>query len=152
MTEFYYQRHVEREILSALLDGELPSSERRYVHEHLQDCSACREAADELSAIQGMIGELPRLVAPEAFVSDALEPRSGARVIVGRAVQGRLRWALVGLAASALAVTLSGLFAPPQAAEPPVDAFVARHVIVHDGTASGGQVLFGVTGSASNGR
>lgn len=152
MTEFYYQRHVEREILSALLDGELPASERRYVHDHLQDCSACREAAEELGQIQGMIGGLPRLVAPEAFVSGALEPLSGVRVVADRAVRGRTRWVLVGAVASALAVTLSGLFAPPRAAEPPVDTFVARHVSMHDGTASGGQVLFGVTGSASNER
>ena len=77
----FYMRHVEREILSALVDGELTVEERRFVHEHLQQCDPCREAAEEFAHIHGLVGELPQLVAPESFVSDALRPRQVSRVV-----------------------------------------------------------------------
>jgi anti-sigma factor RsiW len=134
MSDYYYQHHVEREILSALLDGELDSEQRRYVHEHLRECDACREAAEEFGAIKGMVTELPRLVAPEAFVSGALAPARTSRV----------RWVVGAIVAAAIAITLGGLFAPEPASEPPVDVFVARHVSVHDGANAGGDVLFAV--------
>lgn len=147
MSDYYYQHHVEREILSALLDGELDAEQRRYVHEHLRDCDACREAAEEFGAIKGMVTELPRLVAPEAFVSRAMTPsRSRARRLAASALRGRRRWIVGGLAAAAAAITIGGLFAPQPANEPPVDVFVARHVSVHDGSEAGGDVLIAVNG------
>lgn len=148
MSDYYYRRHVEREILSALLDGELDAEERRYVHEHLRECQGCREAAEEFGAVKGMIVELPRLVAPEAFVSRALTPRrtSRRRALVSAAMRGRRRWIVGGIAAAATAVTIGGLFVPEPAAEPPVDVFVARHVSVNDAVDAGGQVLFAVQG------
>jgi anti-sigma factor RsiW len=142
----FYMHHVEREILSALTDGELGPEERRYVHDHLQQCEACREAAEEFAQIHGLVGELPKLIAPESFVSAALRPRE--RTLTGAvgawAVRGRGRWFLAGIAATATAVTLAGLAAPAPATEPPVDQFIARHVSVHSGAESGGQVLFAV--------
>ena len=144
----FYMRHVEREILSALVDGELTVDERRFVHEHLQQCDPCREAAEEFAHIHGLVGELPRLVAPESFVSDALRPRHVSRVVSVTTwpARGRRRWAFVGAAAAGIAITLAGLAAPPPAAEPPVDRFIARHVSVHAGVEAGGQVLFAVNG------
>lgn len=143
----YYQRHVEREILSALLDGELSAEERRFVHEHLRECEPCRETAEEFGAIKGLVGDLPRLVAPAAFVSRALEPeaRRPAGGVASRVLRGRRRWIVGAVAAAAAAVTVSGLFAPEPATEPPVDVFVARHVSVHD-QGAGGDVLFAVNG------
>ena len=134
--------HVEREILSALTDGELGPSERRYVHEHLQQCEACREAAEEFAHIHGLVGELPRLVAPESFVSEALRPRTRSRL--SWAWSGRRRWVVCGLAAAAVGVTLAGLVVPEPSSEPPVDELIARHVSVHTGADSSGQVLFAV--------
>lgn len=144
----FYMRHVEREILSALIDGELTPEERRFVHDHLQQCSACREASEEFAHITGLVGDLPLLVAPEAFVSAALQPRerSRARSVVAWPLGGRRRWFFAGGAAAAIAVTLAGLAAPPPARQPPVDQFIARHVSVHSGVDSGGQVLFAVNG------
>ena len=141
-------RHVEREILSALVDGELTPEERRFVHEHLQQCDGCREAADEFMHIHGLVGDLPRLVAPESFVSQALRPPQRSRVVSVTTwpARGRRRWALAGAAAAGIAVTLAGLAAPPPADEPPVDRFIARHVSVHAGVEAGGQVLFAVNG------
>lgn len=148
MSDYYYRRHVEREILSALLDGELDAEQRRYVHDHLRECAPCREAAEEFGAIKGVVSELPRLVAPEDFVSRALEPRrtSSPRSLLHSAVRGRRGWVLGGLAATALAVSLSGLVAPEEETTPPVDVLVARHVSVNDGVDAVGQVLFAVPG------
>ena len=147
MTEYFYQHHVEREILSALLDGELDPSERRFVHEHLQQCDACRELADELGAVKGVVGDLPRLVAPEAFVSTALERRPpAARRFASAAVRGRRRWILGGAALAAIGITLAGLVTPPPESAPPVDVYVARHISVSNGVDGGSEVLFAVQG------
>jgi len=147
VTEYYYQRHVEREILSALLDGELDATERKFVHDHLQECDACREAAVEFGAVKGIVGELPRLVAPEAFVTGALGRRqSRTRSAAAAAVRGRRRWVIAGVLATALGVTLGGLVAPHPSMQPPIDIYVARHISVSDGVDDGGQVLFAVHG------
>ena len=147
MTEYYYQRHVEREILSALLDGELDVAERKFVHDHLQECDACREAAVEFGAVKGIMGNLPRLVAPEAFVSGALvRRRSRARDTAAVVVRGKRRWVIGAAAAAAVAITLGGLVTPRPSSRPPIDLYVARHISVSDGVDDGGQVLFAVHG------
>ena len=143
---FYIGPHVEREILSAMIDGELDPGERRYVHEHLRDCAACREAAEEFSHIHGIVGELPRLVAPAAFVSDAIQAptRSAQASVASRLLSGRRKWVVAGSAFVAAAVTLAGLVVPPVQQEPPVDAFIERHVSVHTGVEPGAHVLIAV--------
>ncbi len=143
MTNFFYYggRHVEREILSALIDGELSPNERRLVHEHLQECADCREAADEFGHIHGMVGDLPRLIAPEAFVSKALRPP---KTLSSKMFGGKRKFVAGGLAASALAITVAGFFIPQRAETPPVSVFFERQVSLHSGEESGGQVLFAV--------
>ncbi|MEX0874359.1 MAG: zf-HC2 domain-containing protein [Actinomycetota bacterium] len=144
----FYPRHVEREILSALIDGELDPSQRREVYEHLQECAACRETVEEFSNIHGLVGDLPRLIAPEAFVSEALRPRDPSRVQAATSTifGGRRKWIAAGMAAAGFAITIGGLAAPAPANEPPVDVFIERHVTVHAGVETGGQVLFAVNG------
>lgn len=144
----FYMHHVEREILSALIDGELDPEERRFVYEHLQQCEACREALDEFGHLHGLVGELPKLIAPEAFVSAALLPRerSPARAVADVALAGKRGWAALVAVLTAIAVTLAGLVAPQSGAEPPVDQLIARHVSVHSGVEAGGHVLFAVNG------
>lgn len=139
-------RHVEREILSALIDGELAPDERRLVHEHLQTCEQCREILDEFSHIHGLVGELPRLVAPESFVSEVLEPPRVAvhRAAAARALSGRRRWVIGGAVGAAIAITLAGLVTPAPAEPVPVGAFVERHVGVHSGVEPGAQLVFTV--------
>jgi anti-sigma factor RsiW len=145
---FYMKRHVEREILSALIDGELEPAERRMVHEHLQSCEECREIVDEFGQIHGLVGELPRLVAPESFVSDALVPPRVPvhRAAAAKAFSGRRRWVVGGIVTVAAATTIAGLFTPSPAEPVPVTAFVERHVSVHSGVEPGAQVLFTVSG------
>jgi anti-sigma factor RsiW len=137
---FYMSRHVEREILSALIDGELPADERRLVHEHLQSCPACREAVEEFTQIHGMVGELPRLIAPAAFVSDV------AQQVASAALSGRRRWVALGVATTALGISLAGLATAPRADETPVNAFIERHVSTHVDVEPGAQVLIAVNG------
>ncbi len=145
---FYMKRHVEREILSALIDGELDPAERRMVHDHLQTCEECREIVEEFGQIHGLVGELPRLVAPSAFVSEVLEPPRVPvhRAAVEKALSGRRRWVVGGVVAAAIATTLAGLVTPAPADPLPVDAFVQQHVTFHSGVEPGAQVLFTVDG------
>jgi len=149
MSGFYMSRHVEREILSALIDGELSVDERRMVHEHLQSCPACRETVEEFTQIHGLVGELPRLIAPEAFVSDVVERplrRPVAKQVAAAALRGRRRWVALGVAATGLGISLAGLATPPQANETPVNAFIERHVSTHVGVEPGAQMLIAVDG------
>jgi anti-sigma factor RsiW len=145
---FYMKRHVEREILSALVDGELAADERRFVHEHLQTCAECREIVEEFGHIHGLVENLPRLVAPESFVTEALEPPRVPvhRAAAARALSGRRRWIVGGAIAVAIATTLAGLVVPQPADQVPVGAFVERHVSVHSGVEPGAQVIFTVHG------
>jgi anti-sigma factor RsiW len=149
MSGFYMSRHVEREILSALIDGELTADERRMVHEHLQECAACRETVEEFTQIHGLVGELPRLVAPESFVTEVVERprrRPAPTRIASAALSGRRRWVALGAAATVLGISLAGLFVSPPADEAPVSAFIERHVSTHGGVEPGAQVLFAVNG------
>ncbi len=144
----FYPRHVEREILSALIDGELDAAQRREVHDHLQECAPCREAMDEFSHIHGLVGELPRLIAPESFVSVALRPREsrGLRTATTALLAGRRKWVAASIAVAALGITFGGLATPAPAAQAPVGAFIDRHVSVHSGVETAGHVLFAVNG------
>jgi anti-sigma factor RsiW len=138
-------RHVEREILSALVDGELGPDERRYVHDHLQTCADCREVSEAFGVVQGLLSDLPRIVAPESFVSDVLRaPQAGPAKAVRRAMRGPRGWVAAGAAAASIAVTLAGLVTKPPADQAPIGAFVSRHVSVSSGNSVGGQVLFAV--------
>ena len=144
----FYPRHVEREILSALIDGELDAAQRREVHDHLQACAPCREAMEEFTQIHGLVGELPRLIAPESFVSVALRPPESSRMRTASTalLSGRRKWVAAGIAAAALGITFGGLATPAPAAQPPVGAFIDRHVSVHSGVETAGHVLFAVNG------
>ena len=149
MTGFYMSRHVEREILSALIDGELSADERRMVHEHLQTCADCRETVEEFTQIHGLVGELPRLIAPAAFITEVVEHpvrRPVTQHVVTVALSGRRRWVALGVAATALGISLAGLATSPPAEEAPVNAFIERHVSTHVGVESGAQVLIAVNG------
>lgn len=59
--------HRVGQLLSAYLDGELPSSDAAAVQEHLMDCSACRDAYAGLRAAKGLLGALPVAEPPAEF-------------------------------------------------------------------------------------
>ncbi|HVL80688.1 MAG TPA: zf-HC2 domain-containing protein [Actinomycetota bacterium] len=132
--------HIRSEVMSAIVDGESTAEERRTADVHLQGCAECRRALSELSSVRDLVSALPRLEAPEEVVQAALRP--------GRVRLLSPRRRLVALAAAAaVVVSLAGVVRPPEPeAEPPVDAFVARHVGVSAGNQSAGEVLFAVPG------
>jgi hypothetical protein len=68
--------------LSEWLDGELDLPAIRAVESHLERCPACARQAGELRAACALLGDLPRLLAPEsvaARVLDRLEIEGGSR-------------------------------------------------------------------------
>ncbi len=65
--------HRAGQLLSAYLDGELPSPEAAAVQEHMLDCQACREAYAGLRATKGLLGRLPLAEPPAEFWSAVRE-------------------------------------------------------------------------------
>lgn len=131
--------HIPREVLSSLVDGECGVADRREAHEHLQTCPDCRRCMKEFTAVQSMVADLPPLVAPRSVVEAALVQSTRTVISVRR------KLVLAATAAAAL-ITLGGLAAPAERDQPPVDAFVSRHVSVNAGNMGSGEVLFAVTG------
>lgn len=147
MTGRRFSPHVEREVLSALMDGEVSPSDRRWIHDHLQECELCMQVADEFSSLRGIVTDLPRLVAPEELVAEVMEePGRGPRGMARRLFRGPRKYVAAAVAAVVVGVSAAGVAAPPDVDPPAVDTFVARHVGVNAGRASGGEVLFAVRG------
>ena len=138
--------HLDPDLLSALVDGEVGVEERRDAHAHLQECASCRQTLESYGAVRRMVADLPRLAAPESIVAAALAPETGAAAFVRRTFRGPRRYVAAGLAAAALAVTVAGVAVPADEQRAPVDVFVARHAGVSAGNSVSGQVIFAVTG------
>ena len=65
--------HRAGQLLSAYLDGELPSPEAAAVQEHMLDCPACREAYAGLRTTKGLLGGLHLAEPPAEFWSAVRE-------------------------------------------------------------------------------
>lgn len=94
------------ELISAYLDGELGSVERRKLHDHLADCARCVAELEEMQAVRTAVRSLPVLDLPEGIV-----PEADADVIPIH----RNRGILVGAAAAvvALVIAVAALVTPP---------------------------------------
>jgi anti-sigma factor RsiW len=79
--------HRAGQLLSAYLDGELPSPDAAAVQEHLMDCSACRDAYADLRATKGLLGALPVAEPPAEFWTTV-------RAIGARRESAPVRWRL----------------------------------------------------------
>lgn len=142
-----FSPHVEREVLSALIDGELSPVDRRWIHDHLQECELCMQVAEEFSSLRGIVTDLPRLVAPEGLVAEVMEePGRRPRAMARRLLRGPRKYVAAAVVAVVVGVSAAGVAVPPDADPPPVDTLVDRHVGVNAGRASGGEVLFAVRG------
>ena len=93
------------EMLSALLDGELPDTERARVEAHVAECAACAAHLRELGALDAFARDAAPLVAPPGY-HEGLPARLRPRLRDGRApaVHRSRPWLWPVAAAVALAV------------------------------------------------
>jgi len=92
-----------RESLMALLDNELPESERHNVMLHLQECHECRTEYEELRNLVGQLNTL-RFPAPKPeFWDDYYQG-------VCERMQRSARWGIWGAAAVGLLILANVLF------------------------------------------
>lgn len=113
------------DLLSALLDGELPRSAEEAARAHLAACPSCRSEMEDVRAAQTWLRALPVAEPPFGFLERlVLEPPAD----LGR--RQPPRWVSVAAvaASAAAAVGLLGLAPPRQApVSPSVDRLVEAH-------------------------
>ncbi len=115
------------DLLSGLLDGELPAADAAAAHQHLVVCPACSREYDDVRTVRSWVRALPPAEPPAGFYEHILrdEPSRG-RPVFGAP---SLRRKVMGFAASAAAaVALVSLAAPRQS---PVSPSVNRMVEAH---------------------
>lgn len=61
-----------RENLSPCIDGELPPEMVVVIEAHLKDCPECRELANELKAVSGLLRSLPHRKAPDGLADEII--------------------------------------------------------------------------------
>jgi anti-sigma factor RsiW len=64
--------HIDDELLSALVDGQLSPDEMTRVQAHLETCPACRERSDDFRSVSQLLRGLPEVELPRDF---SLGPR-----------------------------------------------------------------------------
>jgi negative regulator of sigma E activity len=141
-----------RELLDALLDGELDADEEREVRAWLADDPTGRAELDELTRVRAQLRELPAVDPPVGFfermlLEGSIEPKAPAAVAVSRDATGdgpavvhplaprraarRRRayagFAGVGVAAAAALILVLGITPVTDRIVPPVNAFAERH-------------------------
>lgn len=89
-------------LLDDYVDGQLASSVRDEVEEHLADCSSCRRLSDELGSLQRATRALPRGIAPERDLLPGIREGIGRDAHRGGGSTW-MRWAAV--AASVIVLT-----------------------------------------------
>lgn len=93
---------VDKELLSALLDGELNDAERDAALTHLGECADCRAYFAELTALHDALGDMDEIDVPDGFAEGVM-----ARLRKGKARKTRRVWrGWAALAACAAAVVL----------------------------------------------
>lgn len=144
-----------RDLLSALLDGELDAVEEREVRDLLDRSALARDELAGLSRVRLLVRDLDDVEPPVGFL-DTVTPASAATPASvsprGAGTGGgftdlgearaqrarRRRWPLItgaAVAAAAAIVLLLGLTPVTDKVVPPVEAYAARHASMADGTA-----------------
>ena len=126
-TGFGGQAHLD-DVLSALLDGELPRAQEEAARAHLAACPAC---AEELAAVQQArtwLRGLPPVDAPFGFYERMLLYGPGRVAAFTARPSLRRRAGLAALGAAAAAVTVLGVGSPsPRPVSPAVPRLVEAH-------------------------
>lgn len=125
--------------LSAYLDGELGTAERRAVDAHLRTCPICRRDLADLERVKTLVGALPEVEPPAglfATVRTRLERPAPVLSPLGDWLRTAFRRPAVAAAAAALAVLLialpmaKGRIDRLQAANVGVDVYVREHALL----------------------
>jgi anti-sigma factor RsiW len=124
------------DVLSGLLDGELPALQREAAQAHLLGCPACADELRSVAQARDWVRALPPVEPPFGFYERTL--RDGRRAPFGVAPSLRRRAGLAALGAAAAAVTVLGVGSPRQS---PVSPAVPRLVEAHATSASVGADL-----------
>jgi hypothetical protein len=61
------------EAITAEWEGALPGWERKYFHEHGENCAACRRYLEGFGRTVELLGELPAEPAPEPLRADLID-------------------------------------------------------------------------------
>jgi anti-sigma factor RsiW len=116
-----------RGLIHRLLDGELMDVVRREeLEDHLASCTACREARQELGAVQDALRDLPEFPMPDMALQEVWKrtTRSGPATESGRG-KARSYWR-PAVAAAALALALWAAWSAGEVRSKPTPAEVAR--------------------------
>lgn len=115
------QAHINVELLSAFLDGQVSQAEHALIEGHLNRCDLCRDELESLRRTVALMQALPRVRVPHAFTLSEPMVR-GRKPAVGVSWLGGLARGLGAVAAVALLVVLaSTLLRQPMAVPlPPV--------------------------------
>lgn len=108
-----------REMISALIDGELDDAEAAAVRELIDRSPDARKEFDDLGQVRSMLRDLPAVDPPFGFYERMLRP-----------ARARRTWPRVGAAiasAAAAIVVIVGITPATDSIVPPVQAFAARH-------------------------
>ncbi len=105
-----------KELLSALLDGELSEAERETALAHLDACEDCRAYFAELNAMRAALEELDEYDAPEGFAEGVMERvrKEGAKKVPDRREPVRSRrprraWGALAACAAVVVLAISAL-------------------------------------------
>ena len=111
-----------KEMLSALLDGELHGAEREAALAHMDGCADCRAYFAELTALRSALGDLEKIDAPEDFAAGVMtrlraedahsRPRAGSAPKTRKIPPARRGYAAL---AACAAVVLLAVYALPNA-------------------------------------
>lgn len=127
------------DVLSALLDGELPAAQEAQARAHLTTCAGCTHELQAVSQARTWVRALPLVDPPfgfyERMLLDRAQPIAAA---FGTRASIRRRAGLAAIGAAAAAVTVLGVGSPSQ---PPVSPSVPRLVEAHATSASVGADL-----------
>lgn len=126
------------DLLSALLDGELPAPLAEASRQHLSGCPACARELALVDAARSRVRALPAVDPPPGFPDRHLGRAGHREPTVGAAAVRHRRVGLAALAAGAAAAAAVLGFSSPR--EAPARPPVSRLVEVHAGVGSGDPV------------
>lgn len=116
------------DVLSALLDGELPAAQQELVRAHVDACPGCAEELAAVDQARTWVRSLPPVEAPFGFYERMLLDQRHIAAAMRARPAVRRRAGLAALGAAAAAATVLGIGSPsPRPVSPSVPRLVEAH-------------------------